>query len=242
MVTWVFEEGTFVPTARITDSGSQSILTDYFGTPTQMYNEEGQVVWETNLDIYGRVRTFVGSSLSDCPFRYQGQYQDEETGLYYNRFRYYDPSIGSYISQDPIGLRGGINLYSYVHNPNEWVDILGLFNTVSFPQDKVIKQVTIKMQGDRKWDFKAANVEAGISGVSGKPTINAHKQVYGDVTWHHATYDPKTNTAIMQLVRTSDHEASLPHQGSVKDFENATNTEYGSNEAKEKAKKLNAHH
>ena len=178
----------------------------------------------------------------ECPFRYQGQYEDAETGLYYNRFRYYDPSSGNYLSQDPIKLNGGMNFYSYVHNPNGWVDILGLYDSVVFPQDKVITQVTIQMQGDRKWDFRAANTEAGINGVSGKPTIDAHQQVYGDVTWHHASYDPKTNTATMQLVRTPDHMASLPHQGSVKDFEDATNTKYGSTEAKKKAKKLNTCH
>ena len=44
--------------------------------------------------------------MNDYPFRYQGQYEDSETGLYYNRFRYYDPSTGAYISQDPIGLAG----------------------------------------------------------------------------------------------------------------------------------------
>jgi RHS repeat-associated protein len=76
--------------------------------------------------IYGKVRTFAGRSLSDCPFRYQGQYEDSETGLYYNRFRYYDPSIGSYISQDPIGLVGGMVLYGYVHDTNGWVDKFGL--------------------------------------------------------------------------------------------------------------------
>jgi RHS repeat-associated protein len=79
------------------------------------------------LDIYGRVRTFAARSLSDCPFRYQGQYQDEETGLYYNRFRYYDPSTGNYISQDSIGLAGGNpTLYGYVKDVNSWMDILGL--------------------------------------------------------------------------------------------------------------------
>ena len=60
--------------------------------------------WE--FDIYGKIRTFAGCSLNDCSFRYQGQYEDSETGLYYNRFRYYDPSTGAYISQDPIGLAG----------------------------------------------------------------------------------------------------------------------------------------
>ena len=65
--------------------------------------------------------------MNDCPFRYQGQYEDEETGLYYNRFRYYDPSTGAYISQDPIGLAGGNpTLYGYVSDTNSWVDTLGL--------------------------------------------------------------------------------------------------------------------
>jgi RHS repeat-associated protein len=128
MVTWVFEEGTFVPAARITGDGSQSIVTDYLGTPVQMYNAKGEKTWEADLDIYGKVRTFAGRSLSDCPFRYQGQYEDSETGLYYNRFRYYDPNIGSYISQDPIGLAGNNpTLYGYVKDPNTWTDVLGLY-------------------------------------------------------------------------------------------------------------------
>ena len=64
--------------------------------------------------------------MNDCPFRYQGQYEDSETGLYYNRFRYYSPEEGMYISQDPIGLLGGNNLYGYVSDTNYWVDTFGL--------------------------------------------------------------------------------------------------------------------
>ena len=61
------------------------------------------------------------------PFKYQGQYEDAETGLYYNRFRYYDPNAGSYISQDPIGLAGNNpTLYAYVSDVNYWNDVLGL--------------------------------------------------------------------------------------------------------------------
>jgi RHS repeat-associated protein len=84
-----------------------------------MYDEKGEKNWETELDIYGKVRTFAGRSLSDCPFRYQGQYEDSEMGLYYNRFRYYSPT-------DPAGLKEGISLYSYVHDINRWVDTWGL--------------------------------------------------------------------------------------------------------------------
>ncbi|MFA0978944.1 RHS repeat-associated core domain-containing protein, partial [Pseudomonas ficuserectae] len=57
---------------------------------------------------------------------FQGQYFDVETGLHYNTFRYYDPEIGRFITQDPIGLLGGDNLYIYASNPNVWVDPWGL--------------------------------------------------------------------------------------------------------------------
>jgi RHS repeat-associated protein len=85
------------------------------------------------LDIYGKTFTFAECSLKDCPFRYQGQYEDAETGLYYNRFRYYDPDSGNYLSQDPIGLDGGDKLYAYVHDPNGWTDVLGLRGNESYP-------------------------------------------------------------------------------------------------------------
>ncbi|WP_176589958.1 RHS repeat-associated core domain-containing protein [Elizabethkingia argenteiflava] len=81
------------------------------------------MVWERELDVYGSPRKGDNSFV---PFLYQGQYVDVETGLAYNRFRYYDPQIGNFISQDPIGLAGGIQLYGYVHDTNGWVDVFGL--------------------------------------------------------------------------------------------------------------------
>ncbi|CDH26998.1 hypothetical protein XBJ2_110001 [Xenorhabdus bovienii str. Jollieti] len=61
-----------------------------------------------------------------CNLRFVGQYEDEESGLYYNRFRYYDRETGQYLTPDPIGLAGGVNPYGYVHNPTGWVDPFGL--------------------------------------------------------------------------------------------------------------------
>ncbi|MCV9931923.1 RHS repeat-associated core domain-containing protein, partial [Flavobacterium sp. LS1R47] len=63
---------------------------------------------------------------SFIPFRQLGQYEDVETGLYYNRHRYYSPETGLYLSQDPIKLKGGHAFYAYVHDSNGWVDIFGL--------------------------------------------------------------------------------------------------------------------
>ena len=68
----------------------------------------------------------VWGELTDQSIRFQGQWHDVETGLHYNRFRYYDPEVGRFIHQDPIGLLGGYNLYQYAPNPSEWVDPFGL--------------------------------------------------------------------------------------------------------------------
>lgn len=124
VVTWLFEQDTFVPAAKLVANGECfSIVSDYLGTPIQAYDKNGEKVWEQELDIYGRQRKRPSAFI---PFKYQGQYADEETGLYYNRFRYYDPNAGSYISQDLIGLAGGDNLYAYVPNPSSYIDIFRL--------------------------------------------------------------------------------------------------------------------
>ncbi|MFP1814151.1 RHS repeat-associated core domain-containing protein, partial [Lonsdalea quercina] len=75
------------------------------------------------------LKRYLGDAANEevyCELRYQGQIYDAETGLYYNRHRYYDADSGQYISPDPIGLAGGLRPQGYVHNPLEWVDPLGL--------------------------------------------------------------------------------------------------------------------
>ncbi|WP_375200804.1 RHS repeat domain-containing protein [Bacillus sp. RS11] len=92
----------------------------------EAYDEEGNKVWSAELDIFGRVKEFT--DVKDfIPFRYQGQYEDIETRLYYNRFRYYSPADGMYTQIDPIGLVGNNpTLYTYVSNPNAEVYLFGL--------------------------------------------------------------------------------------------------------------------
>ena len=127
ITTWVFEADTFVPAAKIQGDKQYSIVSDYLGTPIQMYDGQGNKTWDCTLDIYGKVLAVDKGMEFDCPFRFQGQYADEETGLYYNRFRYYFPDTGNYLSQDPIKLKSNSpTLYGYVIDPNFWSDILGL--------------------------------------------------------------------------------------------------------------------
>jgi RHS repeat-associated protein len=125
LTTWLFEDASFVPAAKLTAQGAQSVFCDHLGTPLALYDGQGHQTWEVELDSYGAVRRGRGQA-QDCPFRYQGQYEDIETGLYYNRFRYYDPQSGQYISQDPIGLLGGSLLHGYVNDPTSEVDVFGL--------------------------------------------------------------------------------------------------------------------
>ncbi len=126
LITWVFEEGGFAPVAKLVNGRSYAIITDHLGTPCEAYDTTGEKVWECELDIYGKVRKLAGSAAL-VPFRYEGQYDDEETGLYYNNFRYYDPATGRYISQDRIRLRSNVwNFYAYTSDVLIWTDPLGL--------------------------------------------------------------------------------------------------------------------
>ena len=126
LVTWVYEEGSYVPVAKIQNGERYTIISDYMGRPVEAYNSYGNVVWQADYDIYGDLRNIKG--IRDfIPFRQLGQYEDDETRLYYNRFRYYDPRIGNYISQDPIRLAGNNpTLYGYVGDCNIELDALGL--------------------------------------------------------------------------------------------------------------------
>ncbi|OQP45127.1 hypothetical protein A4H97_32835 [Niastella yeongjuensis] len=126
-ITWIFNEGYHSLAAKMVNGQTYSIIGDHLGTPYCMYDAAGKGVWAGTLDIYGRTKLLQGRN-GELPFRFAGQYEDVETGLYYNRFRYYDPEVGVYISQDPIRLLGGWQLYGYVNDPTIKVDIFGLSN------------------------------------------------------------------------------------------------------------------
>lgn len=104
---------------------------DRLGTPQRLHADDGTLVWSATYRTWGRV-LFADRALVAQPLRFQGQYEDAETGLYYNRYRYYDPDSARYITQDPIGLAGGTNLYRYVDSPTTYVDPLGLFATAAY--------------------------------------------------------------------------------------------------------------
>ncbi|HGN9102129.1 TPA: RHS repeat-associated core domain-containing protein, partial [Providencia stuartii] len=108
---------------------------DINSAPLDVTNEQGNTVWSGKYERFGFVRSSPLSFYSDPEremesfeqnLRYAGQYFDNETGLHFNTFRFYDPQIGRFIMPDPIGLLGGINLYQYAPNPLGWIDPWGL--------------------------------------------------------------------------------------------------------------------
>jgi RHS repeat-associated protein len=107
------------------DGESYAVHTDHLGTPFSVSNSKGDIVWDVEFLPYGEIQQLYKNEIT-FNFRLPGQYFDEETGLHYNRHRYYDPGFGRYITPDPIGVSGGINLYVYTQNPLKEVDFLGL--------------------------------------------------------------------------------------------------------------------
>ncbi|RQW63623.1 RHS repeat-associated core domain-containing protein [Vibrio viridaestus] len=127
--TYLYEPGTFKPLALIKGEGKEAEVFHYhldqIGTPIDITDTNGSSVWSVQYRAYGNVVRKHVETIAN-PLRFQGQYCDTETGLHYNRHRYYSPDTGRFTTVDPIGLAGGLNNYQYVPNPTGWVDPLGL--------------------------------------------------------------------------------------------------------------------
>ncbi|MEQ8937797.1 MAG: RHS repeat-associated core domain-containing protein, partial [Gammaproteobacteria bacterium] len=128
---YIWQEG-MTPVAQIdSNGGSESIVylhTDHLMTSRLATDQFQFVAWRWEGEAFGNTpaEELTGVSIN---LRFPGQYYDEEAGLHYNRFRYYDPSLGRYITSDPIGLLAGLNTYNYADaNPLKYIDPLGLFS------------------------------------------------------------------------------------------------------------------
>lgn len=135
--TWDWEPGTWQPATQTERSWSAgedqaeidrrffAIVIDLTGMPDQLVTANGQVTRSPTADIWGR-RVTADRAPGLCPLGKPGQYCDEETGLDYNYFRYYDSQTGRYLTGDPLGLEPAPNQYAYVINLLTWIDPLGL--------------------------------------------------------------------------------------------------------------------
>ncbi|WP_347907785.1 RHS repeat-associated core domain-containing protein [Pseudomonas grandcourensis] len=132
---YVYEPGSYRPLALLDGKGRPDACPcyyqlDHLGTPQELTSYGGAIVWSAKYTAHGKLREVSqgdgdGERLEQ-PLRFQGQYFDAESGLHYNRHRYYHPDIGRYLTQDPVKLAGGLNPYRHTRNPTGWVSPLGL--------------------------------------------------------------------------------------------------------------------
>lgn len=148
VTSWDYRPGTFEPVAQYRrgipvdasqewfDRQFHAIITDAIGAPAELVDTDGDLAWRRSSSLFGgRLGGAVSGDPVACPIGFPGQYHDAETGLAYNRYRYYEPETGRYLSSDPIGLMGGLRPYGYVRNPVGQIDPLGL--SQELPPDMV---------------------------------------------------------------------------------------------------------
>ncbi|WP_424407501.1 RHS repeat-associated core domain-containing protein [Pasteurella sp. PK-2025] len=218
------------------------------GQVLALLNQQGKLKWkDEKRSVWGLLfpNDYRKTSPLDPQLLFAGQYTDPESGLAYNRFRYYDPESGNYISSDPIGLNGGEQPYRYVHNVLDFLDPFGLAvcplqklkekgytgvrktpnggldysksNALYTNQKRsdVNPIQRIEYTGNYHKDFELANMAA----LGQKSTPKGY-------TWHHLDdYDPVTNSGTIQLVKTEAH-TGIPHRGGVAQYKEATGNSY----------------
>ncbi|HAV2414667.1 TPA: type VI secretion system tip protein VgrG [Escherichia coli] len=165
---------------------------DHRGLPQALISPEGETAWCGEYDEWGNQLNEENPHHLYQPYRLPGQQYDEESGLYYNRHRYYDPLQGRYITQDPIGLKGGINLYTYPLAPIRYTDPLGLERVIS-------------VYGPPAPDRAGAETPLVLTDMTGGVTIY---------------YDPETGDSMTfdssnRIDRRSQRGAGDPYTGEV---------------------------
>ncbi|WP_243788693.1 RHS repeat-associated core domain-containing protein [Saccharopolyspora gloriosae] len=196
---WDYEPGTFRPLTQReraplrhapqhwVDQQFYSIITDLVGSPTELINDQGGVAWFHRTTLWGNTLDHSRTG-AYTPLRFPGQYADPETGLNYNFHRHYDPATGRYGSGDPLGLAAGPNPHSYVGNPNELIDPLGL-------------AVDCKRAGKRA-DKISANAEQGTVRRAGNYHGRLSEELEGQILSRPDAVYASTGTGGRLIFRT----------------------------------------
>ncbi|EPF2594860.1 TPA: RHS repeat-associated core domain-containing protein [Proteus mirabilis] len=217
-IQWLYQPGEITPTARYQQGKLHYVVTDHQGTPREIFSEGGQASWAGRLNTWGQMQFWryrEGKAENDpnyteCPFRFAGQYEDEESGLYYNRFRYYDRETGQYLSPDPIGLLGGLNPYGYVHCPTGWVDPFGLEccpptlnRTQALNKAKDLAGIPRSQQPVRQWTVGNDPKRRGQTNYQYSEDFGSHGRYY--------EYRDANGYKKVVLEHTHDPRAPYPH-------------------------------
>ncbi|UOO83592.1 DUF6531 domain-containing protein [Neisseria dumasiana] len=163
LYTYIYtDQDSYEPLAQIRDwtneeETEQSIHyfhCDQIGIPREMTDKNGNLLWFGDYYGWGKLKSETNiTETAHQPFRLQNQYCDQETGLHYNFFRYYEPDAGRFVNQDPIGLWGGDNFYQFASNTQVWIDPYGLnpVNRITGQAVQKASQLPIVRPGTRGW-------------------------------------------------------------------------------------------
>jgi RHS repeat-associated protein len=158
LVSWVFEPGTHAPVCKVEGDRRYAVLCDWNATPLLMVDESGRVAWQGRVDLRGQVATTVAEVT--CPWRWAGQFHDPETGLHYNRFRYYAPARDRYLTPDPLGVAGNANAYAYAADPTIASDPFGLIIVYHYTSEAGFNAIQ-RSGPSGTWDFHASQPPGG---------------------------------------------------------------------------------
>jgi RHS repeat-associated protein len=143
---FVHEPGTLVPMLQQEQGEVFTYVNDHLGMPKELVDQDGRVAWAAAHSAWGQVvetwRDPQAKRAVESPFRLVGQYLDEETGLCHTRFRYFDPQVARWLCPDPVGIRGGPNLFRFPGAPTTTSDPLGL--AAQHALNVEVKEVTVK--------------------------------------------------------------------------------------------------
>lgn len=130
---YVHHPYSFEPIAIVSDEGTDVFFNDMNGAPCRVVALGGEIRWEAICQSWGGVEVSRESTIEN-PIRLQGQYYDRETGLHYNRRRYYTPELGAFLTQDPAEFAAGVDLYRMANDVYSWIDPLGLACKADYTQ------------------------------------------------------------------------------------------------------------
>jgi RHS repeat-associated protein len=220
------------PAALWRDGAVRHVLATAQGVPRELVDGAGATLWSGTLDDWGRLSREKGTET--CRLRLPGQLDDPETGLHYNRFRYYLPEAGQFISPDPLGFAAGANFFRYAPNPLDWVDPLGLecgrtdnhvFRQLSFEDREALARgegitprgtsgtIADQVRGKDTRYTSASDTIAGTSRFdsgNGLVAIGVDQAVAGGVGY-------ADHNNVMQAVRRSGNQQDIANASSARE-------------------------
>jgi RHS repeat-associated protein len=211
--TYCFEDDSWAPAAHRVSGGEWvHYLTDAVGAPERLIDAEGSV----KADLVRRpfsIEEVAGDKVK-TPLRFAGQYEDVETSLCYNRYRYYDPAAGRFISADPAGLDGGLNVFAVEGSTTSHIDPLGLWSqkdvtALQTGPNNTVVTVKSKKEADELLKEAFPGYQK-VNGVGHQEPSGARKKRKMDRFKKGGAYH-KDYAVSKKTGRVCGHEAGNPH-------------------------------